>query len=52
MFALKRDDVMIGGWKKLHMRFLMSNLCCLSDIIRIIRSRRTKQAEHVARMGR
>jgi hypothetical protein len=41
---------MLGGWRKLHNEEL-HNLYCLPSIIRIIMSRRTRWAWHVARMG-
>jgi hypothetical protein len=49
LFGLKRDEV-IGGWRKLHNEEL-HNLYCSPSIIRIIKSRRMRWAEHVARMG-
>jgi hypothetical protein len=49
MFGLKRDEV-IGGWRKLHNEEL-HNLYCSPSIIRIIKSRRMRWAEHVAGMG-
>jgi hypothetical protein len=39
-----------GGWRKLHNEEL-HNLYCSPNIIRIIKSRRMRWAEHVARMG-
>jgi hypothetical protein len=41
----------IGGWRKLHIEELC-NLYCPPSIIRIIKSRRMRWAEHVARMGK
>jgi hypothetical protein len=49
IFGPKRDGV-TGGWRKLHketLRDLYSSPC----IIRIIKSRRMRWAEHVARIG-
>jgi hypothetical protein len=40
-----------GGWRKLHNEEL-HNLYCSPSIIRTIKSRRTRWAGHVARMGR
>jgi hypothetical protein len=39
----------IGGWRKLHNEEL-HNLYCSPCIIRMIKSRRVRWAEHVARM--
>jgi hypothetical protein len=44
-----RDGV-TGGWRKLHNEEL-HNLYSLPSIIRIIKSRRMRWAEHLARMG-
>jgi hypothetical protein len=49
IFGPKRDGV-IGGWTKLHNEEL-HNLYSFPSIIRIIKSRRMRRAEHVARMG-
>jgi hypothetical protein len=49
IFGLERDEV-TGGWRKLHNEDLHS-LCCLSIIIRTIKSRRMRWAVHVERMG-
>jgi hypothetical protein len=49
IFGLKRDEV-TGEWRKLRneeLRVLYSS----PSIIRIIKSRRMRWAEHVARMG-
>jgi hypothetical protein len=46
----KRDEV-TGGWRKLHNQELR-DLCSLPSIIRIVKSRRMRWAEHVARMGK
>jgi hypothetical protein len=45
----KRDEV-TGGWRKLHNEEL-HNLYSSPSIIRIIKSKRMRWAEHVARMG-
>jgi hypothetical protein len=50
IFGLKRDEV-TGEWRKLHNEELLDLYSSLS-IIRIIKSRRMRWAEHVARMGR
>jgi hypothetical protein len=44
MFGPKSDKV-TGDWRKLH------NLYSLPSIIRMVKSRRMRQAGHVARMG-
>jgi hypothetical protein len=49
IFGPKRDGV-TGGWRKLHNEEL-HNLYSSPSIIRIIKSRRMRWAEHVARMG-
>jgi hypothetical protein len=49
IFGLKRDEV-TGGWIKLHNEGL-HGLYSSPSIIRIIKSRRMRWAEHVARMG-
>jgi hypothetical protein len=49
IFGPKRDEV-TGEWKKLHNEELR-DLYSSPNIIRIIKSRRTRWAEHVARMG-
>jgi hypothetical protein len=49
IFGPKGDKV-IGGWRKLHNEEL-HNLCCSPSIIRMIKSRRTRLAGYVARMG-
>jgi hypothetical protein len=48
-FFLKRDEVM-GEWRKLHNKEL-HDLYSSPSIIRIIRLRRMRWADHVARMG-
>jgi hypothetical protein len=50
IFGPKRDE-MTGGWRKLHNEEL-HNLCFSPSIIRIIKSRRMRWAEHIARIGR
>jgi hypothetical protein len=49
IFAPKREGV-TGGWRKLRNEEL-HNLYSSPSIIRIIKSRRMRWAEHVARMG-
>jgi hypothetical protein len=49
IFGPKRDEV-TGGWRKLHIEEL-SNLYSLPSIIRMMKSRRKRLAEHVARIG-
>jgi hypothetical protein len=49
IFGAERDEV-TGGWRKLHNEEL-HNLYSSPSIIRIIKSRRMRWAEHVARMG-
>jgi hypothetical protein len=49
IFGLKRDEV-TGEWRKLHNEEL-HNLYSSPNIIRTIKSRRKRWAEHVARMG-
>jgi hypothetical protein len=48
IFGPQRDEVMIGGWRKLHNEEL-HNL--YSSPSRMIKSRRMGWAWHVARMG-
>jgi hypothetical protein len=50
IFGPKRDE-QTGGWRNLHNEEL-HNLYSSPSIIRIIKSRRMKWVEHVARMGR
>jgi hypothetical protein len=45
----KRDGVMVG-WRKLHNEEL-HDLCSSQNMIRIIKLRRMRWAEHVKRMG-
>jgi hypothetical protein len=49
VFGPKRDEV-TGEWRKLHNEELR-NLYSSTDIIRQVKSRRMRWAEHVARMG-
>jgi hypothetical protein len=49
IFGPKRDEV-TGDWRKLHSKEL-HNLYSSPSIIRMIKSRRMRWAEHVARMG-
>ena len=49
VFGPKRDKV-TGGWRKLHNEEL-SDLYSLSNIVRVVKSRRMRWAGHVARMG-
>jgi hypothetical protein len=49
IFGLKRDEL-IGGWRKLHDEELY-NLYGSPGIIRMIKSRKMRWAEHIARMG-
>jgi hypothetical protein len=50
IFGPKRDEV-TGEWRKLHNKELR-DLNSLPNIIRIIKSRRMRWTDHVARMGR
>ena len=45
----KRVEV-TGEWRKLHNEEL-NDLCCLPNIVGMIKSRRMRWAGHVARMG-
>jgi hypothetical protein len=49
IFGPKRDEV-TGDWRKLHNEEL-HNLYSSPNIIRMIKSRRMRWAEHVVRMG-
>jgi hypothetical protein len=49
IFGPKRDEV-TGEWKRLHNEEL-NDLYSSPNIIRLIKSRRMRWAEHVARMG-
>jgi hypothetical protein len=48
IFGPKREED--GSWRKLHNDEL-HNLYSLPNIVRVIKSRRTRWARHVARMG-
>jgi hypothetical protein len=50
MFGMKRNEV-TGGWRKLHNEKL-HNIYSSPSIIRMIKSKRMRLAEHVARMRR
>ena len=45
----RRDEV-TGEWRRLHNEEL-NDLYCSPNIVRVIKSRRTRWAGHVARMG-
>jgi len=49
IFGPKRDEV-TGGWRKLHIEDL-NDLYSLPNIFWVIKSRRMRWAENVARMG-
>jgi hypothetical protein len=49
VFGPKRDEV-TGEWRKLHNEEL-NVLYSLPNIVRVVKSRRMRWAEHVARMG-
>jgi hypothetical protein len=49
VFGPKRDEV-TGEWRKLHKEELR-HLYSLSNIVRVVKSRRMRWAWHVARMG-
>jgi len=49
IFGPKRDEV-TGEWRKLHNEEL-NDLYCPPDIVRVMKSRRMRWVEHVARMG-
>ena len=49
VFGPKRDEV-TGEWRKLHNEEL-SDLYSLPNIVRVVKSRRTRWTGHVARMG-
>jgi hypothetical protein len=48
IFGPKRDEV-TGDWRKLHNEEL-NDLYSLPNIVRVVKSRRMRWAEHVARM--
>jgi hypothetical protein len=48
-FGSKRDNV-TGEWRRLHNKKL-NDLYCSPNTVRVIKSRRMRWAEHVARMG-
>ena len=48
VFGPKRDEV-TGEWRKLHNEEL--NVYSLSNIVRVVKSRRMKWSWHVARMA-
>jgi hypothetical protein len=50
IFGAKWDEV-TGEWRKLHNEEL-NDLYSLTDIVRVVKSRRMRWAGHVARMGR
>jgi hypothetical protein len=49
IFGPKRDEV-TGKWRKLHNEEL-NDLYTLTNIVRVVKSRRMRWAGHVARMG-
>ena len=49
IFGPRRDEV-TGEWRKLHNEEL-HDLCVSPNIVRVIKSKRTRWAGHVARMG-
>jgi hypothetical protein len=49
IFGPRRDEV-IGDWRKLHNEEL-TDLCSSPNIVRVIKSRRMRQAGHVVYMG-
>jgi hypothetical protein len=50
IFGPKRDEV-TGEWRKLHNKEL-NDLYSLSNIVRVVKSRRMRWAGHVAHMGK
>jgi len=49
IFGPRKDEV-TGEWRRLHNEEL-NDLYCSPNIVRVIKSRRMRWAEHVARMG-
>ena len=49
IFGPRRDEV-TREWRKLHTEEL-NDPCCSPNIVQVIKSRRMRWAEHVARMG-
>jgi len=49
IFGSRRDEV-TGEWRRLHNEEL-NDLYCSPNIVRVIKSRKMRWAEHVARMG-
>ena len=49
IFGPKRDEE-VGEWRKLHNEEL-NDLYCSPTIVRVIKSRTMRWADHVARMG-
>jgi KaiC/GvpD/RAD55 family RecA-like ATPase len=49
IFELNRDEV-TEEWRKLHNEEQLNDLHCSPNIIRVIKSRRMRWAEHVARI--
>jgi hypothetical protein len=52
IFGAKRHEVTRGGWRKLHNEELCDLYCSPMYIIRTMKSRRMRWAEHVARRGK
>jgi hypothetical protein len=50
VFGPKRDEV-TGEWRKLHNEEL-NDMYSLTNIVRVVKSRRMRWAGHVARMGK
>jgi hypothetical protein len=51
IFGPKSDEV-TGGWRNLHKEELINLYYSSPNIIRMIKSRRIRWAEHIARIGR
>jgi hypothetical protein len=49
IFGPTRAEI-VGGWRKLHNEEL-HNLCCSSNIIRMIKSSKMRWAGHIPRVG-